>query len=37
MNTGVSWPGLLEAEPRVLAMQSKRHLWAKADPGVFVR
>ena len=33
MNTGVSWPGLLEAEPRVLAMQSKLHQWAKADPG----
>ena len=37
MNTGVSWPDLLEAEPRVLAMQSKLHQWAKADPGVFVR
>ena len=33
MNTGVSWPGLLEAESRVLAMQSKLHQWAKADPG----
>ena len=33
MNTGVSWPDLLEAEPRVLAMQSKLHQWAKADPG----
>ena len=33
MNTGVSWPGLLEAESRVLAMGSKLHQWAKADPG----
>ena len=33
MNAGVSWPGLLEAESRVLAMQSKLHQWAKADPG----
>ena len=33
MNTGVSWPGLLEAESRVLAMRSKLHQWAKADPG----
>ena len=33
MNTGVSWPGLLEAESWVLAMQSKLHQWAKADPG----
>ena len=33
MNTGVSWPGLLEAESRVLAMGSKLRQWAKADPG----
>ncbi len=33
MNTGASWPDLAEAEPRVLAMQTKLHQWAKADPG----
>ena len=33
MNTGVSWPGLFEAEYRVLVMQEKLHRWAMADPG----
>lgn len=33
MNTGALWPDLKEAESRVLAMQSKLHQWAKADPG----
>ncbi len=33
MNTGAPWPDLDEAEPRVLAMQTKLHQWAKADPG----
>lgn len=33
MNTGASWPGLKEAEMRVLEMQAKLHQWAKADPG----
>ena len=32
MNTGASWPSLEEAEPRVLAMQTKLHQWAISDP-----
>ena len=33
MNTSASWPDLDEAERRVLAMQTKLHRWAMADPG----
>ena len=33
MNTGAPWPDLDEAERRVLAMQTKLHQWARADPG----
>ena len=33
MNTSVPWPSLVEAEKRVLMMQTKLHNWAKADPG----
>jgi RNA-directed DNA polymerase len=33
VNTGAPWPDLDEAESRVLAMQTKLHQWAKADPG----
>ena len=33
MNTGAPWPDAKEAESRVLAMQTKLHRWAKADPG----
>lgn len=33
MNTGASWPSLIEAELRVLAMQTKLHQWATSDPG----
>jgi RNA-directed DNA polymerase len=33
VNTGAPWPELFEAESRVLAMQTKLHQWAKADPG----
>lgn len=33
MNTGEPWPGLIEASARVLAMQTKLHRWAAADPG----
>jgi len=33
MNIGASWPCLAEAEPRVLAMQTKLHQWATSDPG----
>lgn len=32
MNIGAPWPDLLEAEPRVLAMQTKLHQWAIAGP-----
>ena len=32
MNTGAPWPGLDEAEWRVLKMQAKLHQWATADP-----
>jgi RNA-directed DNA polymerase len=32
VNTGVPWPDLFEAERRVLAMQTKLHQWATADP-----
>lgn len=31
MNTSAPWPDLLEAEPRVLHMQTKLHQWAMAD------
>lgn len=33
MNIGASWPDLVEAEQRVLAMQTKLHQWAASDPG----
>ena len=33
MNTDVPWPDLVEAEKRVLMMQTKLHNWAKADSG----
>ena len=33
MNIGAPWPDLDEAESRVLAMQTKLHQWAMADPG----
>lgn len=33
MNIGAPWPSLAEAEPRVLAMQTKLHQWATSDPG----
>ena len=32
MNTGASWPSLVEAELRVLAMQTKLHNWATENP-----
>ena len=32
MNTGAPWPAGLEAAQRVLAMQTKLHRWAAADP-----
>ncbi len=32
MNIGAPWPSLIEAELRVLAMQTKLHQWATADP-----
>ena len=32
MNIGASWPGLDEAELRVLGMQMKLHQWAISDP-----
>ncbi len=32
MNTGDLWPDFYEAEQRVLAMQTKLHQWAMADP-----
>jgi RNA-directed DNA polymerase len=31
VNTGASWPSLLEANARVLAMQTKLHCWATDD------
>jgi RNA-directed DNA polymerase len=31
VNTGVPWPSLIEAELRVLAMQTKLHQWATAE------
>jgi RNA-directed DNA polymerase len=31
VNIGASWPSLIEAELRVLAMQTKLHQWATAD------
>src|SRR4051794_12019743 len=33
VNTGAPWPELSQAVPRVLAMQTKLHRWATADPG----
>ena len=33
MNTRASWPSLIEAASRVLAMQTKLHQWAMADSG----
>ena len=33
MNTGASWPSLIEARARVHAMQTKLHQWAITDPG----
>lgn len=33
MNIGAPWPDLIEAEQRVLAMQTKLHRWAASDPG----
>ncbi len=33
MNIGAPWPGLVEADQRVLVMQTKLHNWAKTDPG----
>jgi RNA-directed DNA polymerase len=33
VNTGAPWPSLEEAEPRVLAMQTKLHQWADSDAG----
>jgi RNA-directed DNA polymerase len=32
VNTGASWPSLIEAELRVLVMQVKLHQWARSDP-----
>ena len=32
MNIGDPWPDLIEAEQRVLAMQTKLHQWATRDP-----
>ena len=32
MNTGASWPSLVEAELRVHAMQTKLHCWATENP-----
>ena len=32
MNTDASWPDLIEAEPRVLKIQTKLHQWAADDP-----
>jgi RNA-directed DNA polymerase len=34
VNTGAPWPSLIEAERRVLAMQTKLHQWATSDPGL---
>ena len=33
MNIGAPWPSLLEANERVLKMQTKLHRWAKTDEG----
>ena len=33
MNIGAPWPDLIEAERRVLAMQTKLHRWAASEPG----
>lgn len=33
MNTGASWPGLVEAEMRVLSIQAKLHQWSIDDAG----
>lgn len=31
MNNGAPWPGLQQAQTRVLGIQTKLHRWAKAD------
>ncbi|MEO7118474.1 MAG: group II intron reverse transcriptase/maturase [Candidatus Limnocylindrales bacterium] len=33
MNIGAPWPDLIEAERRVLVMQTKLHRWAASEPG----
>jgi RNA-directed DNA polymerase len=33
VNIGAPWPDLIEAEARVLVMQTKLHQWATSDPG----
>lgn len=33
MNTGAPWPSLIEAEVRVLRIQTKLHQWAVDDGG----
>jgi len=33
VNIGAPWPDLIEAEHRVLVMQTKLHQWATTDPG----
>jgi len=33
VNIGDPWPNLVEAERRVLVMQTKLHQWATSDPG----
>jgi RNA-directed DNA polymerase len=33
VNTDDSWPGIYEAESRVLKIQTKLHQWANDDPG----
>jgi RNA-directed DNA polymerase len=33
VNTDASWPGLDEAEARVLRIQAKLHQWSVDDPG----
>jgi hypothetical protein len=32
VNIGAPWPSLVEAEARVLRMQTKLHQWAVSDP-----
>ena len=33
MNTGASWPSLIEANARVLGIQTKLHRWASENEG----